>query len=52
MFFSFQWKFLCISGYSIPFSVDDISRLMVHVDTADMDLPPLIQEKNGSPFEL
>jgi hypothetical protein len=25
---------------------------MAHVDTADMDLPPLIQEKNGSPFEL
>ncbi|KAM0874204.1 hypothetical protein ACQ4PT_037583 [Festuca glaucescens] len=45
-------SFLLDDDFSIPFSVDDISRLMVHVDTADMDLPPLIQEKNGSPFEL
>lgn len=45
-------SFLLDDDFSIPFSVDDISRLMVHVDTADMDLPPLIQEKNGSPFDL
>ena len=38
----------CISDCSIPFSVDDIAKLMVHVDMADMDLPPLIQESNGS----
>uniref|UniRef100_A0A453DWI1 Dilute domain-containing protein n=1 Tax=Aegilops tauschii subsp. strangulata TaxID=200361 RepID=A0A453DWI1_AEGTS len=44
-------SFLLDDDFSIPFSVDDIARLMVHVDIADMDLPPLIQEKNGSPFE-
>jgi hypothetical protein len=33
---------------SIPFSVDDIAKLIVHFDTADMDLPPLIQETSGS----
>jgi hypothetical protein len=41
----------CISDCSIPFSVDDIAKLMVHVDIADMDLPPLIQESNGSKLE-
>ncbi|VAH75351.1 unnamed protein product [Triticum turgidum subsp. durum] len=44
-------SFLLDDDFSIPFSVDDIARLMVHVDIADMDLPPLIQEKNGSPFK-
>lgn len=44
-------SFLLDDDFSIPFSVDDVARLMVHVDMADMDLPPLIQEKNGSPFE-
>ncbi|VAH56485.1 unnamed protein product [Triticum turgidum subsp. durum] len=44
-------SFLLDDDFSIPFSVDDIARLMVHVDIADMDLPPLIQEKSGSPFE-
>ncbi|TVT97593.1 hypothetical protein EJB05_57155 [Eragrostis curvula] len=41
-------SFLLDDDFSIPFSVDDISKLMVNVDTADMDLPPLIQESNGS----
>uniref|UniRef100_A0ACD5VZ28 Uncharacterized protein n=1 Tax=Avena sativa TaxID=4498 RepID=A0ACD5VZ28_AVESA len=45
-------SFLLDDDFSIPFSVDDIARLMVHVDIADMDLPPLMQEKHGSPFEL
>lgn len=38
-----------ISCCSIPFSIDDIAKLMVHIDIADMDLPPLIQENKGSP---
>ncbi|RLN25005.1 myosin-17-like [Panicum miliaceum] len=41
-------SFLLDDDFSIPFSVDDIAKLMVHVDIADMDLPPLIQESNGS----
>ncbi|KAG2598643.1 hypothetical protein PVAP13_5KG404800 [Panicum virgatum] len=41
-------SFLLDDDFSIPFSVDDIAKLMVHVDVADMDLPPLIQESNGS----
>ncbi|KAG2589605.1 hypothetical protein PVAP13_5NG373300 [Panicum virgatum] len=41
-------SFLLDDDFSIPFSVDDIAKLMVHVDMADMDLPPLIQESNGS----
>ncbi|KAK3161116.1 hypothetical protein QOZ80_1BG0072220 [Eleusine coracana subsp. coracana] len=35
-------SFLLDDDFSIPFSVDDIAKLMVHFDTADMDLPPLI----------
>ncbi|RCV26581.1 hypothetical protein SETIT_5G257300v2 [Setaria italica] len=41
-------SFLLDDDFSIPFSVDDIAKLMVHVDVADMDLPPLIQENNGT----
>ncbi|KAL6882096.1 hypothetical protein ACP4OV_011568 [Aristida adscensionis] len=41
-------SFLLDDDFSIPFSVDDIAKLMVHVDVADMDLPPLIQDSNGS----
>ncbi|CAO2165317.1 unnamed protein product [Urochloa humidicola] len=41
-------SFLLDDDFSIPFSVDDIAKLMVHVDVADMDLPPLIPESNGS----
>ncbi|XP_062213837.1 myosin-17-like isoform X2 [Phragmites australis] len=41
-------SFLLDDDFSIPFSVDDIAKLVVHVDAADMDLPPLIQENNGS----
>jgi hypothetical protein len=44
-------SFLLDDDFSIPFSVDDIAKLMVHVDIADMDLPPLIQESNGSKLE-
>jgi hypothetical protein len=36
-----------ICDCSIPFSVDDFTKLIVHVDVADMDLPPLIQESSG-----
>jgi myosin-5 len=41
-------SFLLDDDFSIPFSVDDIAKLIVHFDTADMDLPPLIQEISGS----
>ncbi|TKW15854.1 hypothetical protein SEVIR_5G212000v4 [Setaria viridis] len=41
-------SFLLDDDFSIPFSVDDIAKLMVHVDVADMDLPPLIQENSGT----
>ncbi|CAD6231117.1 unnamed protein product [Miscanthus lutarioriparius] len=41
-------SFLLDDDFSIPFSVDDFTKLIVHVDVADMDLPPLIQESNGS----
>uniref|UniRef100_A0A0E0C3V0 Dilute domain-containing protein n=1 Tax=Oryza meridionalis TaxID=40149 RepID=A0A0E0C3V0_9ORYZ len=42
-------SFLLDDDFSIPFSIDDIAKLMVHIDIADMDLPPLIQENKGSP---
>ncbi|KAL5227455.1 hypothetical protein ABZP36_015720 [Zizania latifolia] len=41
-------SFLLDDDFSIPFSIDDIAKLMVHIDIADMDLPPLIQENKGS----
>ncbi|KAG8051518.1 hypothetical protein GUJ93_ZPchr0001g31354 [Zizania palustris] len=44
-------SFLLDDDFSIPFSIDDIANLMVHIDIADMDLPPLIQENKGSTFE-
>ncbi|AQK96134.1 Myosin family protein with Dil domain [Zea mays] len=40
-------SFLLDDDFSIPFSVDDFTKLIVHVDVADMDLPPLIQESSG-----
>lgn len=40
-------SFLLDDDFSIPFSVDDFTKLIVHVDVADMDLPPLIQESGG-----
>uniref|UniRef100_J3L1D6 Dilute domain-containing protein n=2 Tax=Oryza brachyantha TaxID=4533 RepID=J3L1D6_ORYBR len=44
-------SFLLDDDFSIPFSIDDIAKLMVHIDVADMDLPSLIQENKGSTFE-
>ncbi|KAF0916335.1 hypothetical protein E2562_005934 [Oryza meyeriana var. granulata] len=44
-------SFLLDDDFSIPFSIDDIGKLMVNIDTADMDLPSLIQENKGSTFE-
>uniref|UniRef100_A0A0D9V2B6 Dilute domain-containing protein n=1 Tax=Leersia perrieri TaxID=77586 RepID=A0A0D9V2B6_9ORYZ len=41
-------SFLLDDDFSIPFSIDDIARLMINIDIADMDLPPLIQENKGS----
>uniref|UniRef100_A0A0A8YD25 Myo1 n=1 Tax=Arundo donax TaxID=35708 RepID=A0A0A8YD25_ARUDO len=41
-------SFLLDDDFSIPFSFDDIAKLMVHIDASDMDLPSLIQENNGS----
>lgn len=37
-------------NYSIPFSVDDISKSMTEIEVTDVDMPPLIRENSGFTF--
>ncbi|CAL1399770.1 unnamed protein product [Linum trigynum] len=43
-------SFLLDDDSSIPFTVDDISKSMEHVDVAEIEPPPLIRENSGFSF--
>lgn len=45
-------SFLLDDDSSIPFSVDDISKSMEQIETADIDPPPLIRDNSGFTFLL
>lgn len=40
------------SCFSIPFSVDDLSKSMDQIDISDIEPPPLIRENSGFSFLL
>ena len=52
VWFEFHYFDPASSGFSIPFSVDDISKSMKQVDVTDIDPPPLIRENSGFGFLL
>jgi myosin-5 len=43
-------SFLLDDDSSIPFSVDDISKSMEHVEVADIEPPPLVRDNSGFAF--
>ncbi|CAK9140655.1 unnamed protein product [Ilex paraguariensis] len=45
-------SFLLDDDSSIPFSVDDLSKSMDHIDISDIEPPPLIRENSGFSFLL
>ncbi|GMY34657.1 myosin-17-like isoform X1 [Fagus crenata] len=45
-------SFLLDDDSSIPFTVDDISKTMQHIEVPDIDPPPLIRENSGFTFLL
>ncbi|KAF3946059.1 hypothetical protein CMV_027634, partial [Castanea mollissima] len=45
-------SFLLDDDSSIPFTVDDISKSMKHIEVPDIDPPPLIRENSGFTFLL
>ncbi|KAK4591212.1 hypothetical protein RGQ29_021419 [Quercus rubra] len=45
-------SFLLDDDSSIPFTVDDISKSMQHIEVPDIDPPPLIRENSGFTFLL